>query len=217
MFYNTFRETITVKHGVIMKQYRVAVTGGIGSGKSTVCDLLRKRGFPVYSCDEISKRLFQEPFYQEKLLSIFPMIAVDGVADRKKLAELVFNDETQLQRLNDFTHPLIMDRLRTALQQDTSALVFAEVPLLFEGGFENDFDFVIVVERNLEQRIQAVCARDSATPEAVSKRIARQWDYQSDEHRQKMKNPAYFSMNNDGTEMQLDDQLDCILKKLPTI
>ena len=153
---------------------RIAITGGIGSGKSYVLQTLDKLGFATFSCDEIYKDVIKDAKYTQKIAEIFPVVVENGSINRKKLAEIVFNDEKCRKKLNDIAHPFIMSRLYALMDDTKSALKFAEVPLLFEGGFEKDFDGIIVVQRAENDRIQAVCARDGLTQKEVESRIKSQ-------------------------------------------
>lgn len=190
----------------------VAVTGGIGSGKSTVIKILKELNYPVFSCDEISKELSKKKEYLEKLNKIFPSVFdVDGRLDKKKLAELVFNDENLLKKLNDFSHPIIMEKLQKKVRS-VNGLVFSEVPLLFEGEFEKDFDFVIIVLRDLSKRIESVCARDRLKNEQVLDRIKRQFNYEQLDVKTLPKNQ--FIVWNNKEQEELKNSIKMILNKI---
>ena len=197
-----------------MSKYKVAITGGIGSGKSTVCQYLKETGVPVFSCDEISKQLFEEPKYQKELLQLFPASETNGMVDRKKLATIVFSNSEQLKRLNAFSHEKIMEKLFCEMDATKASVSFAEVPLLFEGGYEIQFDCIIVVERSLEARIAAVCLRDGIEKDDVLKRIDSQWDYDSVAHQKIMQRKNYFSIQNTGDENQLKISLKAVLRDI---
>lgn len=164
-----------------MKQSKryIAITGGIGSGKSTVAHIIEELGYPVFSADAVARGIYDDPFVRKELCTRFPSCMNAGNLDRAALAEIVFTDATALQTLDAITHPVIMRHLWDLMEavQSDSMLVFAEVPLLLEGGYENTFDGVIVVRRPLEQRIQAVSRRDGLTREQVLARIKNQFDY----------------------------------------
>ena len=88
---------------------KIAVTGGIGSGKTTVCDIIKEQGYSVISCDEIYNRLLRDKSFLNSLVSEFGHILNgDGTLSRKKLSEIVFSDKDKLARLNEITHPEIM-------------------------------------------------------------------------------------------------------------
>lgn len=177
-----------------MKQNKiyVAVTGGIGSGKSTVIGMIRKMGYPVFSADEISRTIYADPGIQEKIERHFPECISEMGIDRAKLSGIVFSDKDRLEMLNSITHPAIMENLFLEMEKSTSVLVFAEVPLLFEEGYERRFDQVIVVLRDRESRIASVQVRDSLSKEEVVARIKNQFDYE------KNKIIAHTLIYNDG-------------------
>lgn len=156
---------------------RIAITGGIGSGKSTVTKIITEQGYPTFSCDIIYKQLLKEKSLTDKLVTEFgDSILTNGLVDKKnKLSKLVFNDPSKLKRLNEITHPMIIEE--AFKQMFEYKVAFCEVPLLFEGGFESLFDNVIVVLRNKSIRISTVMERDNLTEVEVMKRIDNQFDY----------------------------------------
>ncbi len=186
---------------------KIAITGGIGSGKSTVSEIIKSFGYSVYSCDEIYKDIVKEEDYLNSLKLTFGERCVkDGVIDRAYLSSLVFSSKENVIKLNCISHPLIMDRLISLMKGD-KGLSFAEVPLLFEGGFESMFDGVIIVYRSLNERIRAVMERDGTTYEKVLDRINNQVDYG------KLKNEGYMVVKN--TDMQsLKDEVRRVLNRL---
>ena len=168
------------------------MTGGIGSGKSTVIGMIRKMGYPVFSADEISRTIYADPRLQEKIERHFPECISEMGIDRAKLSGIVFSDKDRLEMLNSITHPAIMENLFLEMEKSTSVLVFAEVPLLFEEGYERRFDQVIVVLRDRESRIASVQVRDGLSKEDVVARIKNQFDYE------KNKIIAHTLIYNDG-------------------
>ena len=157
-----------------MEKKKIAVTGGIGSGKSTVAEYIREEGFPVFSCDQINAELWQNKEYLDGIEKIFPEL---GEPDKKGIAERVFSDKDALGRLNAYAHPKIMDELKRRMEETDSSLVFAEVPLLFEGGYERDFDKTVIVLRKEDFRIAAAASRDGLPPESIRSRIENQFAY----------------------------------------
>lgn len=161
----------------MMQNKRVAVTGGIGSGKSSAVKMIKDLGYPVLSCDEIYAKLCTESEYLSKLNKLFPGCVKDGKLDRPFLSSLVFHDADALKKLNDFSHPLILERLFKKMDQ--FPLSFAEVPLLYESGAEKNFDYVLVISRSKEKRLFSVMERDSLSAEAALARIQSQRDWES--------------------------------------
>lgn len=187
---------------------KVAITGGIGCGKSTVCNILREMGYPVYSCDEIYSEVIKSSDYISQIRTAFPDAVSDNQVNREVLAGLVFQDRRKLKCLNAIAHPLIMKRLLNQMQRSQSLFVFAEVPLLFEGNFENLFDKIIVVDRDREQRIHAVCDRDRFTTEKVIKRIHSQFNYDSEESKVFFKKIGAHVFSNNGDILNLRNQIE---------
>ena len=193
------------------KIIKVAITGGIGSGKSTVAQYLREKGYPVFSCDEIYKEIYTTEEYQLELLSAFPDCAVNGRIDKQLLTQRVFSDKNALSKLNEIAHKRIMSELYERMENVAGEIAFAEVPLLFEGGYERDFDQVIVVLRNREKRINAAVLRDKTTSEAVLKRINSQYDYDNEDNLKRFKEQGYVCIKNDFDEKNLIRQVDDFL------
>lgn len=192
-----------------MKQnnFKIAITGGIGSGKSVVAGIIAESGYNVVSCDEEYKKLLDEKeFLNELSLRFEGVVTPDGALDRRKLSKIVFGDKTQLEKLNEFTHPLIMERVLKAMQG--KGLFFCEVPLLFEGGFEKLFDGVIVVLRNKSERIKSVCERDNLTAQQVENRINNQYNYDNNSFKE------YYVIHNDGNLSDLRQKTQTILQQI---
>ena len=110
---------------------KIALTGGIGSGKSTVLSILKQMGYPVYSCDEIYREILESQAYVKKVEALFPSCIESGRINRGKLAEIVFKDEEKRKKLNALAHPLIMKTLIERMESEPNLSV-AEVPLLWE-------------------------------------------------------------------------------------
>lgn len=191
---------------------KIAITGGIGSGKSTVSEIIRKMGYVVVSADKVySELLLNEDFVKEicELMNISP-IEKDGriTIDRKALSALVFSDKTQLSRLNDFTHPRIMDEIFRR-SEGVEPLFFAEVPLLFERGYETGFDNVFVVRRQLDLRLSGTAKRDGKTEAEIRKVIDNQFDYEGNKSGYKS-----IIIENNGTIQELETEVSEAVKRL---
>lgn len=194
--------------------YKIAVTGGIGSGKSTVIKILQEMGHPVFSCDKIYAELLHDPTYIHKIAKLFPAAVQNGAIDKRRLADVVFHDEAQRKKLNDLAHPLVMATLYKRMEKCDDDFVFAEVPLLFENGFEKQFDKVFVVYRDLQTRIEAVCARDGLDENAVKERIRTQFDYDDKNNQLYLHSIGAFILENDKGETDLKKSIDTYLQCL---
>lgn len=192
-----------------MKQSKkIAVTGGIGSGKSTVMKILAGKGYPIFSCDEIYSQLTSDSDFLNILRHSFgDILNSDGTLDRKKLSEIVFNNPAKLAELDKITHPAIYKEM-FRMADEAGGICFCEVPLLFESGAESLFDGVIIVMRNEEQRIKSVTARDKLPEQDVKKRISNQFDYNSADF------AMYYVIHNNGDLSELEWQTEEIIKKI---
>lgn len=192
-----------------MKQSKkIAVTGGIGSGKSTVMKIIAGKGYPIFSCDEIYSQLTSDRDFLNILRHSFgDILNSDGTLDRKKLSEIVFNNPAKLAELDKITHPAIYKEM-FRMADEAGGICFCEVPLLFESGAESLFDGVIIVMRNEEQRIKSVTARDKLPEQDVKKRISNQFDYNSADF------AMYYVIHNNGDLSELEWQTEEIIKKI---
>lgn len=185
---------------------RIAITGGIGSGKSAVCEVIKKH-YPVYSCDAIYTELLASTEFLNKINSVFcGVVTSDGRLDRQALSAAVFKNDAALKKLNSITHPEIMSA--AFKKMEGHSLSFLEVPLLFENGFESLFDGVIVVLRDLEDRINSVMLRDNSDRESVLLRINKQFDYENGNF------TKYYVIHNDGNLTDLALKTNKILQKI---
>lgn len=191
---------------------KIAITGGIGSGKTTVRNLIAQMGYTVFDADTVARSLSNDPAYVKKVLVAFPTAATPtGEIDRKALASIVFQNEDALRRLNAIAHPIVMQRILLQMQEAERAgntPVFAEIPLLFEGEYENLFDGVFVVKRSLSARIAATRDRDGLSEEEVLARMKNQIDYS------KKDLSAYTIIENDGDLSTLSRRLAEELEKI---
>ncbi len=181
----------------MMQSKKIAVTGGIGSGKSALCAILRGYGYAVFSCDEISARLWTDAAYLRRLAENFPDCCENGAIDKGKLTRKVFSDGAARRRLDEIAHPAIMERLLG--EMSAHPVSFGEVPLLFEEHLEGLFDGVIALRRPMEQRIASVRLRDGLGEEEIKARMAAQLDAA------KLDGKDCFLIENDGTPQSLEE------------
>ncbi len=154
---------------------RVGVTGGIGSGKTTVCEMFAEQGIAIYDCDSEAKRLMNDDErVREQITSLFGEQAyVGGKLNREYLAEQVFSNGERLAVLNAVVHPAVRaDFRRWCSEHQNEAYVMMESAILFEAGFEQEVDVILAVVAPRELRVMRVCNRNGMTPEQVEERIA---------------------------------------------
>ena len=155
---------------------KIGITGGLGSGKSVVSSLLTATGIPVYVADEKSKILTNNsPEIRKKLIHLFGNdIYTDEKLDRKKLASLIFSDESLLKKVNDIIHPVVKKDFKEWLTKQDSGYCALESAILYESGFDNDVDVVIMVYAPVELRLSRAMKRDGATEAEIMRRMNRQ-------------------------------------------
>jgi len=155
----------------------IGITGGIGSGKSTVCKIFRTLGVPVYEADTRAKLLMNTDLELKAALEGYfgRDIYRDGMLDRHKLAEIIFNDPSALEKVNSWVHPAVARDFENWHKQQTSPYVLEEAAIIFESNIAHRFKKVILVTAPEDLRIERVCARDQVAPETVRKRMANQW------------------------------------------
>ena len=157
----------------------LAVTGTIGSGKSTVCGILENMGYPVVSADEVGHKILFYEDVKEKIVSEFgDVLDGKGNIDRKKLSDTVFRSEERVRKLNDITHPVIREEIKKEIADlsEKHSDVVCEIPLLFECGFEDLADKILLVYVSEETALKRLLKR-GMTEEDAKKRLKNQMDY----------------------------------------
>ncbi|NQZ44553.1 MAG: dephospho-CoA kinase [Flavobacteriaceae bacterium] len=156
----------------------VGLTGGIGSGKSTVARMFEAHGVPVYYSDKEGKRLMVESeSLRQAIIGLFGDKAydTDGLNTRF-IANLVFNDTSLLQQLNGLVHPAVREDFKKWTDRQQAPYVIQESALIFEHDMQGAYDHVIVVHAPAEERINRVVARDGVDAQGVKDRMAHQID-----------------------------------------
>ena len=156
--------------------YKVGITGGIGSGKSTLCQLLTAFGASLYDSDSRAKSLMAEDErLHDALCDEFGADCYnDEGLNRSFLASKVFGDEEALRRLNAIVHPAVREDFRRWAAEQRSEYVILESAILFESGFDSEVDTTIAVLAPLEERLRRTVERDGVSREDVLRRIAHQ-------------------------------------------
>lgn len=156
----------------------IGLTGGIGSGKTTIANHFMAAGVPVYIADDEARKIMQSAAIIEEIKKNFgSVIFENGILNRQKLAEIVFNDPDKLKLLNGIIHPAVKKHFENWISNhNQSPFIIYEAAILFESGSYKNCDKIITVTAPLETRIQRVIQRDNTTRENVLKRINSQWD-----------------------------------------
>jgi len=157
---------------------RVGITGGIGSGKSTVAKVFEVLGIPVYYADDAAKRLMNEDEeLKRKIQQQFgDDIYKDGKLDRKQMADIVFASPEKLELLNALVHPATIKAAERWMKEQPTAYTLKEAALIFESGAQENLDYVIGVTAPAPLRIQRTMQRDGITREEVIARMDKQMD-----------------------------------------
>lgn len=159
---------------------KIGITGGIGSGKSTACKVFEILGIPVFYADDVAKQIMViDPLLKSQVKDTFGVESYleDGSVNRKYLAQIVFNNEQELQKLNKLVHPAVFrafDNWALGLTSKAPYLV-KEAALLFESDSYKMCDQNILVTAPLEVKINRVMQRDNVSREEVEARMSKQW------------------------------------------
>ena len=193
-----------------MAEKLIAITGGIGSGKSLALDTLKRAGYQVASSDQITVELYQKRRVKLLIKKLFPT-AVTGFfrlkINRKKIADIVFRDKAQLDALGKLVTPLVVKEIEKRARK-VSGKFFAEVPVLFEYGYQDRFDEIIVITRPKKERIESVKTRSKLTEEQVLERINNQIDYENTDL------SKYTLLVNDGDQNALNEKILSLAKTI---
>lgn len=155
----------------------LGLTGGIGSGKTTVAGFFKELGVPVYIADDEAKKLMNsDPEVQKQIKKIFGEEAYkNGSLDRKFLAAKVFKDRNLLEQLNSIVHPAVGKHFLKWKQRQDSEYVVYEAAILFEKGGYKKCDHNLLITAPLGVRVERLIERDHATPEEIEARMNNQW------------------------------------------
>ena len=156
----------------------IGITGGIGSGKSTVCNVFKLLKVPIFEADKVAKELLNtHPKIKSGLIHQFgrKIYTENGTVDRKNLAEVIFNDKIQLKKINDLVHPVVREEFKKwVANHEQYSYVIHEAAILFESGFYKMMDYTILVSAPREKRINWVMERDAMNRQQVEERMKNQ-------------------------------------------
>lgn len=189
---------------------KVGITGGIGSGKSTVCRVFSVLGIPVFESDKIARELMNtDTEMKQQLVDLFgtAVYLPDHTINRKYLAGIVFNNPSLLAQLNTIVHPVVRKTFFDWCEKQQTPYIIHEAAILFESGFYKMMDKTITVITSEHERIQRVMKRDGITLEMVNERIKNQWN---DQQRMEL---ADFVIGNNDDELVIPQVIE-IDKKL---
>ena len=155
----------------------IGLTGGIGSGKTTIANYFKSFGIPLYIADDEARKIMQSAEITEAIKNVFgDTVFENEKLNREELAKIVFNNPEKLEKLNKIVHPAVKKHFEQWLLQHTAApYVIYEAAILFESGSYKNCDLIITVTAPVESRIQRVIERDKTTRELVLKRMNAQW------------------------------------------
>lgn len=200
--------------GDVQMTYVLALTGGIATGKSTADAFFKQKNIPVVDCDQIAHELMQpQKASWQAIKDNFgtEYVNADQTINRAKLGQLVFNNKTALNKLNQLTHPLIFDKTIQKIQdyQDHD-LVVVDAPVYFEAGMDKKgiADGVLVISLPEKLQLERLKKRNNFTQAQAQARIASQMPLK--EKAQK----ADFVIDNTGTIKELEDKLEQVLNKI---
>lgn len=188
----------------------IGLTGGIGTGKSSAVEYFIKYGAIVIDADKISKNVTDSKEIIEKIEKEFGKEYINnGKIERKKLRKHVFSNKEELVKLNNITHPVIIEKIKNEIEKNRNKkLVIVDVPLLFETGLEVIVEKVILISAPFEVQLSRIIARDNIDYESALNAIKAQMPL-----KEKIKK-ADFIIENGGTKEELADKIYDFISKI---
>jgi len=176
--------------------FKLGVTGGIGSGKTSVCRVFDVLGVPVFSADREAQEIMEKDNVIVRRLNSLAGkdLYITGSLDRMQLAAIIFNDRTMLEKVNLLVHPAVFNQFRKWVLEQTAKYVIMEAAILFESGASKVVDRVATVVAPVEQRMKRVIQRNKLSREQVLERMKNQMD---DETRIKLSDYVIYNSEND--------------------
>lgn len=190
----------------------IAITGGIGSGKTTVCRHLMELGYPVVIADEVNSHLLEDKSYLSSLREFFPDAFPDGLLSKGILRDIVFSNPDKLDVLNSLAKQYLSCAIAAEINAAAakSSIVFAELPLLFEWGLQSQFDAIWVICASSDDRQQRVSVRSGLSADLIRNIQSSQQDYSDISTLA----PNAIIIENSGNVDELFTKIDILLAEL---
>jgi dephospho-CoA kinase len=191
----------------------IGLTGGIGSGKTTVSNMFKDLGVPVYIADIEAKNLMNSSaVIKRKLIDLFGAMAYqNNELNRAYISSKIFNDKVYLEKMNAIIHPKVAEHFKHWLQKQTSLYVIKEAAIIFEHNTQSQYDAIITVIADKDDRINRILKRDNTTKDKILSIMKHQL---SDEEKVKMSNFVILNDNLEHTKEQVLKTHNSILKTL---
>jgi dephospho-CoA kinase len=188
----------------------VGLTGGIGSGKTTVAKLFEALNIPVYNSDTEAKKLMtKSKIIQRRLIKKFgDNVYKDNTLNKEYLASIIFNDKNALKYISEIVHPKVAQHFKRWIKKQKSPFVIQENAIIFENKSENNFDKIITVTAPLKTKIERVIKRDNTTKKQVQSRIKNQL---SDDEKIKKSDYVIYNLEIDKTKKQVQNIYEKLL------
>ncbi len=194
------------------KKFKIAITGSIGSGKSTFCNFLAGKGYPVIKADDISKQILAEDKdVKEKVIKKFGKDSfTNNQINKKFLADKIFSNPANVVKINSILHPKVKKKVDELIQEQliNNDILFTEAALIYEAEMENMFDYIVLITAKDNVRMKRVIANGKMTEEEFKKRDENQI---RDEEKKKR---ADFIFENNGNINELKQKADFFIKIL---
>ncbi|HKK41009.1 MAG TPA: dephospho-CoA kinase, partial [Bacteroidales bacterium] len=177
-------------------QLKLGITGGIGSGKTSVCRVFNILGIPVFSADPVAREIMDNDPGVKRQINIITDrdMYLNGDLDRPELAQLIFNDISLLGRVNSLVHPVVFDYFKKWASEQEAPYIIMEAAILFESGASKLVDKTVSVIAPVEERVARVIRRNRLTRDQVLDRIKNQMD---DEERIRLSDYVIYNSEND--------------------
>ena len=188
----------------------LGLTGGIATGKSTVAEFFREKKIPVICADTIAREITEKQEILDKISVEFGKeMIVNGKLDRKKMREYIFVDINRVKKLNEITHPPIIEKIKEEINKNKeNPILVVDIPLLFEGNYEFLVEKILLITCKKEIQLLRVQKRDSVSLESAKNIISKQMSLDEKEKK------SDFIIENNGTKEELYEEIEKFLIKI---